>query len=133
MKKTVLFILSSCLLLGLFACSDQNKQTKNSDDQNNVSNKEQVNEEPNENDVRKVVWEQLSEKQKESIEGTWKDGKVSKVTLNEYMITEIEDKSYEGKEVYLIDFPTKFKGSPNNMIVYADVNTFEYIGNGLVD
>lgn len=39
----------------------------------------------------------------------------------------------EGKEIYLIDFPTKSKSIPNNMIVYADVNTFDYIGNGLVD
>ncbi|PIC71244.1 hypothetical protein CSV77_04205 [Sporosarcina sp. P16b] len=133
MKKITLFILSSCLLLGLFACSTQNKQAKNSDDQNTVGNNEQVNEEKNENDVRRIVWEQLSAKQKEWIDGTWMDGKVSKVTLNEYMITEIDDKSYEGKEVYLIDFPTKSKGSPNNVIIYADVNTFEYIGNGLLD
>ncbi|MCM3710949.1 hypothetical protein [Sporosarcina luteola] len=133
MKKTVLFILSFCLLLGLFACSDQIKQAKNSDDQNNVSNKERVNKDKNENDVRKIIWEQLSAKQKEWIDGTWKDGKVSKVTLNEYMITEIDDKSYEGKEVYLIDFPTKNKGTPNNVIIYADVNTFKYIGNGLLD
>ncbi|ARK24155.1 hypothetical protein SporoP37_05290 [Sporosarcina sp. P37] len=132
MKKTILFILSSCLLLGLFACSNQNKQVKNSDDQNIVNN-EQFNEENNEKDVRKVVWEQLTVKQKEWIDGTWKDGKVSKVIMDEYTIIDIDDKSYEGKEVYLIDFPTKNLGSPNNVIIYADVNTFEYIGNGLLD
>jgi len=133
LKKTVLFILSACLLLGLFACSNQNKQANNNDDQNVVANNEQVNEEKNEKDVREVVWEQLSSEQKEWIDGTWKDGKVSKITLNENMITQIDDKSYEGKEVYLIDFPTKSKSIPNNMIVYADVNTFDYIGNGLVN
>jgi len=132
LKKPILFILSSCLLLGLFACSNQNKQVKNSDDQNIVNN-EQVNEENNEKDVRKVVWEQLTVKQKEWIDGTWKDGKVSKVIMDEYTIIDIDDKSYEGKEVYLIDFPTKNLGSPNNVIIYADVNTFEYIGNGLLD
>ncbi|WP_233190057.1 hypothetical protein [Sporosarcina sp. P35] len=132
LKKTILFILSSCLLLGLFACSNQNKQVKNSDDQNIVNN-EQFNEENNEKDVRKVVWEQLTVKQKEWIDGTWKDGKVSKVIMDEYTIIDIDDKSYEGKEVYLIDFPTKNLGSPNNVIIYADVNTFEYIGNGLLD
>lgn len=58
---------------------------------------------------------------------------VSKTTLNESMMSEVEDKSYAGKEVYLIDFPTKSKSIPNNMIVYADVNTFDYIGIGLVD
>lgn len=134
MKKTVLFILSSCLLLGLFACSNQNKQANTNNDQNIVSINEQINEEKNENDVRQVVWEQLSSEQKEWIDGsTWKNGKVTEITLNENMMTEVDDKSYIGKEVYLIDFPTKSKSIPNNMIVYADVNTFDYIGNGLVD
>ncbi|WP_175495433.1 hypothetical protein [Gracilibacillus orientalis] len=45
----------------------------------------------------------------------------------------MEDKSYEGKEVYLIDYPTKNTAIPNNMIVYADIENSEYIGNGLVD
>jgi len=49
------------------------------------------------------------------------------------MITLLDDKTYEGKEVYLIEFHTKSKSIPNNMIVYADINTFDYIGNGLVD
>ncbi|WP_275645823.1 hypothetical protein [Cytobacillus sp. S13-E01] len=48
-------------------------------------------------------------------------------------MSQVDDKSYEGKEVYLIDFPTKSESIPTNMIVYADVNTFNYIGNGLVD
>jgi hypothetical protein len=87
----------------------------------------------NEKDVREVVWGQLSEEQKEWIDGTWEDGKITKVTLNENMMSQVIDKSYEGREVYLIDFPTKTKSKPNNMIVYADVTTFDYIGNGLVD
>ncbi|WP_053215743.1 hypothetical protein [Niallia circulans] len=56
MKKTVLFIISTCHLFGLFACSNQNKQA---DDQKIVSNNEQVNEEKNKKDVRQVVWEQI--------------------------------------------------------------------------
>ena len=43
------------------------------------------------------------------------------------------DKSYKDYEVYLLDFPTKRKFIPNNMIVYADINTYDYKGNGLVD
>jgi hypothetical protein len=76
---------------------------------------------------------QLSTEQKEWIDGNWKDGKVAKITLNKNMMSQVDDKSYKGKEVYLIDFPTKSISIPNNMIVYGDVNTFEYIGNGLVD
>lgn len=130
MKKTVLFIISTCHLLGLFACSNQNKQA---DDQKIVSINEQVNEEKNKKDVRQVVWEQLSLEQKELIDCTWKNGKVSKITLNDNMMTQVEAKSYVGKEVYLIDFPTKNKSIPNNIIIYADLITFDYIGNGLVD
>jgi hypothetical protein len=36
--------------------------------------------------------------------------------------------SYEGKAVYLLDFPTTDLSVPNNMIVYADKDTFEFIG-----
>jgi len=49
------------------------------------------------------------------------------------MMSQVDGKTYEGKVVYLLDFPTKSKSSPNNMIAYADINTFDYIGNGLVD
>nr|WP_328701165.1 hypothetical protein [Aquibacillus kalidii] len=132
LKKAVLFILSSCLLLALLACSSENKQVSNNDEQNVVRN-ELITEDENERDVREVVYNQLSSEQKEWIDGNWKDGKVSKITLTKNMITQLDEKSYEGKEVYIIDFPTKSKSIPNNMIVYADVNTFDYIGNGLVD
>ncbi|WP_400247671.1 hypothetical protein AB3U99_11355 [Niallia sp. JL1B1071] len=84
-------------------------------------------------DAREMVWKQLSVEQKLWINGTWEDGKISKITLTENMMSQIDDKSYEGKEVYLLDFPTKSKSIPNNMIVYADINTFAYIGDGLVD
>lgn len=131
MKKIFLFILSSVLLIGLLACSNQGEDKVVTNEEQGIE--KQINEETSKKDVREVVWEQLSSEQKERINGTWKDGKVSKTTLNESMMSEVEDKSYAGKEVYLIDFPTKSKSIPNNMIVYADVNTFDYIGIGLVD
>ncbi len=84
-------------------------------------------------DVREMVWKQLSAEQKLWINGTWEDGEISKITLTENMMSQVDDKSYEGKEVYLLDFPTKSKSIPNNMIIYADINTFAYIGDGLVD
>jgi hypothetical protein len=130
-KKITLYIISAVLLLGLIACSNQNGRGNN--DQSVVNNNEQSNKVVKKDDVREIVWKQLSSEQKEWIDGTWTDGKVSKITLNENMMTQVDDKSYEGKEVYLIDFPTKSKSIPDNMIVYADTNTFDYIGNGLVD
>jgi len=125
-----LSILSVVLLLGLIACSNQNGQDN---DQSVVNSNEQDDKAVKKDDVREIVWKQLSSEQTELIDGTWTDGKVSKVTLNENMMAQVDDKSYEGKEVYVIDFPTKNKSIPNNMIVYADIDTFDYIGNGLVD
>ncbi|MBS4197666.1 hypothetical protein [Lederbergia citri] len=132
MKKITLFILSLVLLLGLNACSNRYGKESNND-LSVANNNEQDDKVVKENDVRELVWKQLSLEQKEWIDGTWKDGKVSKITLNKNMMTQVGDKSYEGKKVYLIDFPTKSKSIPNNMIVYADKDTLDYIGNGLVD
>ncbi|MGV3467271.1 MAG: hypothetical protein ACO1OT_18515 [Heyndrickxia sp.] len=128
MKKLILTILSAVLLLGLNACSNQNRKS-----QSVININEQGEKVFKENDVREIVWKQLSLEQKEWIDGTWKEGKISKITLKENMMSQVVDKSYEGKEVYLIDFPTKSKSTPNNMVVYADRDTLDYIGNGLVD
>jgi hypothetical protein len=132
-KKFILFITSTVLIMGLIGCFNENSQS--SKNQVNVAITKQQNNKVVENrDVREVVWKQLSQEKKDWIKGTWKDGKVSKITLNNNMMSKIDDKSYKGKEVYLIDFPTKNKFSvPNNMGVYADVITYDYIGNGLVD
>jgi hypothetical protein len=131
-KNITLFILSAALLFGLIACSYQDGQG-NYNNQSVVHSNGQGDEVVKKNDVREIVWKQLPSVQKDWINGNWKDGKVSKITLNENMMTKVDDKSYEGKEVYLIDFPTKNISIPNNMIVYADIITFDYIGNGLVD
>ena len=130
MKKTTLFAFSVFLLLGLFGCSNENGQASTDNDKANPNTQAQSS---NKKDVREVVWGQLSAQQKDNINGTWKDGKISKVTLNKDMMRLVKDKSYEGKEVFLIAFPTEGNSEPNNMIVYADRNTFNYIGNGLVD
>jgi len=132
LRKISLFIFSAFFLLGLNACSNPNGQEgKNNKSVVNIN--EQVNKGVKEDDVREMVWKQLSSEQKEWADGTWKKGKVSKIILNENLMTQVDDKSYEGKEVYLIEFPTKSKSIPNNMIVYADEDTLDYIGNGLVD
>lgn len=127
MKKNILIILSAILLIaaGLFYYSNHIEEKV-------VNNEKQsAGEEAAKKDVREVVWEQLPAGQKERIDGTWKDGKVSKVTLNENsMMSPTVDKSYIGKEVYLVEFPTK---DINGIPVYVDMNTFDIIGYGLVD
>ncbi|WP_371019065.1 hypothetical protein [Pseudalkalibacillus sp. JSM 102089] len=86
-------------------------------------------------DVRKVVWGQLSSDQKDFIDGNWEDGTISKVNLTDSMLAnqpnEVNPKV--GEEVYAIAFPTKSTSSTNNVIVYADVENHKYIANGLVD
>jgi cell division protein FtsL len=84
-------------------------------------------------DAREVVWSQLPTSDKERIKGTWKDAKVvSKRVLTNEMATWIKDKSYIGREVYLIVFPTTFIGKPDIMVVYADAATYSFIGKALV-
>nr|WP_263326953.1 hypothetical protein [Neobacillus sp. Marseille-Q6967] len=77
MKKITLYIMSAVLLLGLIACSNQNVRVNN--DQSVVNNNEQSNKVVKKDDVREIVWKQLSSEQKEWIDGTWTDGKVSKL------------------------------------------------------
>ncbi len=83
-------------------------------------------------DIREMAYHELSSKDKERIAGTWKDSKFSKITLREGM-GNISDKSYIGKEVYLIDFPTKSKSKPNNIIVYIAMDSYKLLGYGYLD
>ncbi|WP_456278822.1 hypothetical protein [Bacillus sp. AK128] len=130
LKKVTLSIISVVMMLGLIACSIQNDEVDNNDQKVANKNEQETNVEK---DVRDVVWAQLSSVDKERIAGSWEDGKVSKVTLNENMMRQVKEQTYEGKEVYVIDFPTKSISKPHNILVYADVNTLKFIGYGLVD
>jgi hypothetical protein len=66
------------------------------------------------------------------INSNWRDAKLSTISLSEPMGI-INDKSYIGKEVYLVDFPTKSKSKPNNMVLYISKDTHKLIGVGYVD
>ena len=104
-------------------------------DQNKVGNQgeQTTTKEVAKKDTRELIWEKLPAEQRERVDGTWESGKLSTVVLDRSAIGWIDDKSYEGKEVYLFDLPTKATGIPNNMLMYADKDTFEYIGNAPVD
>jgi hypothetical protein len=90
-KKITLSILSVVLLLGLIACFNQTGQGSNNS-QNVVNSNEQGDKVVKEDDVREIVWKQLSSEQKEWIDGTWTNGKISKITLNENMMTQVDVK-----------------------------------------
>lgn len=76
------------------------------------------------------MWSQLPPVDKERIKGTWKEAKVSKIVLTKDRSG--IDKSYTGKEVYLIVFPTTFIGKPNILAVFADVETYKFIGKPII-
>lgn len=83
-------------------------------------------------DVREDVWNQLDSATKEQIKGTWKEGTVTKEILSEKM-GDISDKTYIGKEIYVVDFPTLSLALPNNRIFFASIDSHKIIGLGLVD
>ena len=94
--------------------------------------KEQSNITENKQDVRETIWNQLISKDN-AIQGNWQDGELSRTTLYEDAGIIINDKSYIGKEVYMIDFQTKSLRMPNNIIVYASMDNNKIIGYGIVD
>lgn len=83
-------------------------------------------------DVREAVWNQLTKKEKEHIVGTWKDANVQKLTLRETM-GNITDKTFIGKEVYLVNFPSNDNPSLGGVGVYADIKSHRVIGFGYRD
>jgi hypothetical protein len=126
MKKVILIILFLALFTSVPAsCSYQNKDTE-------IKRVEVINKVNNDQDIRKAAYDQLNAEDKERIKGTWEDSKSSKIILNENMGI-IKDKSYIGKEVYIIDFPTKSISKPNNMIVFLSIDTNKLLGYGYVE
>lgn len=127
MKKIILLIISLILLASLLiACSAQNvsNPTTTGGDKNSSSKIS--------TDLRQIAFEQLPSVSKGRIKGTWQDAKLSIITLREDMGI-INDKSYIGKEVYIVDFPTESKSKPNNMIFYMSMDNHKLIGTGYVD
>lgn len=133
MKKT-LIIISSVLLVAMVAAGliyylDQEKEpiaNTNASEQSNTQ-------EASSNDVRQKIWDKLPSEQKERVDGDWQSGTVSKITLSKDSASWLKDESLAGEEVYMIDFPTKNTGVPNNMLICADIDTYEYLGNLPVD
>lgn len=119
MKKIILLIFSSVLLVGLIiACSNPKESI--------------ILTTAAEQDVREIALNQMTAEDKEIIEGNWQDSELSKITLNEGM-GKVNDKSYIGKEVYVIDFPTNRISFPNNIIVYIGIDNNKLIGYGFVE
>ena len=127
MKGFKLIYLSFILFFVLCGCQ---QQVLNDKEEQNV--KETKSDLTQALDVREAVWEQLTEKQKEHIAGSWKDASVQKITLRESM-GQIKDNTFIGEEVYLVDYPTEDSPSLGGVGVYADIQSHRIIGFGYRD
>ncbi|UNL87051.1 hypothetical protein [Priestia koreensis] len=83
-------------------------------------------------DVREAVWDQLTDEKRHHIKGTWRDASVKKVVFQKSMGS-ITDKSFIGKEVYMIDYPANDSLLLGDVGVFADVKSFKIIGYGYRD
>lgn len=130
MKKNTLTVIGIVILVtaGLFYYLTQTTQvTTGGENQNNT-------EFTIKKDVREAVWEKMSVRQKDEINGAWQDGNVSKVTLTDTRsMRTVGDKSYVGQEVYFVTFPSKYDATLGDVVLYVDINTFDIIGYGLRD
>lgn len=106
-KKVILLILifTFCFLIG---CRSENT----------INKKE---------DVREIVWKQLSTGEKDEIIGSWKDGVVVKTiaTSNSYLLI---DKSFEEKEVYFITFKSEKEPILGNVQKLVDIKSNKIVG-----
>ncbi|WHY03326.1 hypothetical protein [Neobacillus sp. DY30] len=119
-----MLLLINSLLFGTSACSGKDVTSPKT----NASKPKS--EEVIKKDVRESVWNQLNGADKESIRGSWKDARVSKLTLKPGMGI-IDKGEYMGREVYIVDFP--ITDSINSILVYASIETQEIIGRGYSD
>lgn len=81
--------------------------------------------------IKETIFNNLSDNEKKRITD-YKSGTIFKIILEEGDGT-INDKSYIGKEIYLVDFPVIPKGSIDNTIIYVSIDKLQVIGHGYVD
>jgi len=125
MKKFTLIVLASFLLS--FVLNGCQQKASNENKQQNV--KEKNSDETQVLDVREDIWNQLTENHKKHIQGTWKDASYQKIILRETM-GNITDKTFIGKEVFIVDFPSNDNPTLGGVTVYADLKTHKLIGYG---
>lgn len=127
MAKRTKLLFSLLLFFTLTACQQQA-----SNESNQYKVKEIKSNETLALDVRENVWNQLTEEDKKHIQGTWKDASYRKIILRETMGI-IKDKSFIGKEVYIVDFPSNDNPTLGGVAVYADLKSHLLIGYGYRD
>ncbi len=85
-----------------------------------------------EDELRKTVWDQLSEHTKEELSDGWKHATITTETL-QAGISSVKDSSYIGKEVFRISFSSDRSYKLGNVDAFVDMKTKRVIGFGLRD
>jgi hypothetical protein len=133
LKKLTLNALSYFLLsFVLIGCQQQAGDEQAEEKQYNQNSKEVQSIETKTLDVRETVWNRLTEEHKMQIHGTWKDATVYQRVLRDNMGYNL-DKTFIGKEVYIIEYPSNDNPTIGGIVVYADVKSHQLIGYGLRD
>ena len=116
MKKTTPIMISitffMCLMVG---CENSKQVTHEGVEKINL---EQI------NDVREIAWNHLSQSQKSHVVGSWKKAKVTKLVMNNGVL---QGTPYDGKEVYLVGFPSDENPSIGGIGVYISTDTKMFI------
>lgn len=105
---------------GLNGCQQHASEELPGEKQQDVYVKEVQSNETKAIEVREKVWNQLTNKDKEHIQGTWEDASVKKITLRETMGI-IKDKTFIGKEVFVVDYPSNENPTLGGFTIFADI------------
>jgi hypothetical protein len=125
----LLYLLLSSVLIG---CQQQAEDGKIEEKQHIQNSRAVQSTETKSFDVREAVWNQLSDEHKKQIQGTWKDASVYQRVLRQEMGFNI-DKTYIGKEVFIVGYPSNDNPTLGGIIVYADIKSHKLIGYGYRD
>ncbi|MPQ33919.1 hypothetical protein E4V42_21195 [Clostridium estertheticum] len=81
------------------------------------------------NDIREIVWNQLSKAEQNEIIGTWKDGKIEK-NLTEKDISEFQPKDggVIAKDVYSVTFKSKNEPTLGNVKKLVNIKSNKIVG-----
>ncbi|KAA0790930.1 hypothetical protein EXW45_26175 [Bacillus wiedmannii] len=76
--------------------------------------------------IKKAVWNQLSNQEKQYIIGDWENATMIKTILHKHNSRQFNEE-YEGRSVYLVHFPSDTSYS-KNVEVYVDIDTNKIVG-----
>lgn len=80
--------------------------------------------------ILKATWDQMEDKERSEITGTWEDGKVVKATvLINDQVYHVEDE-FIGVEVYLVSFPTADSAIVGELTKLVDMESLQIVGYG---